>query len=280
MKTTTINETKKLNYSVREAFKTLRTNFLFCGNDIKTVLITSCVKNEGKSTISIELSKSLALSEKKVLLIDSDLRKSVFATKYTINEEKIVGLSEFLSGQAEFDDIIYSTQNENLSLIFAGAVPPNPVELLGSNKFKDLIAQMREEYDYVIIDAAPLGAVIDASAISAFVDGAILVITANEISYRFAADVKQQLEKSNCRVLGAILNRIPMKSGSYYTSYYRKYYGKYKKYGYGKYGRYGKYGYGYGYGYGQYGGYGYGSDEKKDSSSATIDTSSSVGEKK
>lgn len=280
MKTTTINETKKLNYSVREAFKTLRTNFLFCGNDIKTVLITSCVKNEGKSTISIELSKSLALSEKKVLLIDSDLRKSVFATKYTINEEKIVGLSEFLSGQAEFDDIIYSTQNENLSLIFAGTVPPNPVELLGSNKFKDLIAQMREEYDYVIIDAAPLGAVIDASAISAFVDGAILVITANEISYRFAADVKQQLEKSNCRVLGAILNRIPMKSGSYYTSYYRKYYGKYKKYGYGKYGRYGKYGYGYGYGYGQYGGYGYGSDEKKDSSSATIDTSSSVGEKK
>ena len=89
MKTTTINETKKLNYSVREAFKTLRTNFLFCGNDIKTVLITSCVKNEGKSTISIELSKSLALSEKKVLLIDSDLRKSVFATKYTVNEEKI-----------------------------------------------------------------------------------------------------------------------------------------------------------------------------------------------
>ena len=280
MKTTTINETKKLNYSVREAFKTLRTNFLFCGNDIKTVLITSCVKNEGKSTISIELSKSLALSEKKVLLIDSDLRKSVFATKYTVNEEKIVGLSEYLSGQAEFDDIIYSTQNENLSMIFAGAVPPNPVELLGSNKFKDLIAQMRDEYDYVIIDAAPLGAVIDASAISAFVDGAILVITANEISYRFAADVKQQLEKSNCRVLGAILNRIPMKSGSYYTSYYRKYYGKYKKYGYGKYGRYGKYGYGYGYGYGQYGGYGYGSDEKKDSGSATIDTSSSVEEKK
>ena len=268
MKSTTINETKKLNYSVREAFKALRTNFLFCGGEIKTVLITSCVKNEGKSTISLELSKSLALSDKKVLLIDADLRKSVFATRYTVNTEDVVGLSEYLSGQAQFNDIIYSTQNENLNMIFAGAVPPNPVELLGSVKFDELIKGMREKYDYVIVDAAPLGAVIDASAISAFVDGAILVVTANEISYRFAQDVKIQLEKSNCKVLGAILNRIPMKSGSYYNSYYKKYYGRYKKYGYGKYGKYGKYG-NY-YGYGQYGGYGYGEDKssKKNDSAA------------
>lgn len=268
MKSTVLNETKKLNYSVREAFKALRTNFLFCGDDIKTVLITSCVKNEGKSTISLELSKSLAISEKKVLLVDADLRKSVFATKYTQNANEILGLSEYLSGQATLDDIFYATQNENLHMIFAGAVPPNPVELLGSAKFQALLADAREKYDYVIVDAAPLGAVIDASAISAFVDGAILVITANEISYRFAQDVKLQLEKSNCRVLGAILNRIPMRNGSYYNNYYKKYYGRYKKYGYGgKYGRYGKYSkYGHYYGYGQYGGYGYGEDDKTDTS--------------
>ena len=269
MKTTAIKETKKFNYSVREAFKTLRTNFLFCGDDIKTVLITSCVKNEGKSTISIELSKSLALSEKKVLLIDSDLRKSVFATKYTSNEGNILGLSEYLSGQAEYDDVLYSTDNENLHMIFAGAVPPNPVELLGSNKFRSLIKQAREQYDYVIIDAAPLGAVIDASAISAFVDGAILVVTANEISYRFAQDIKIQLEKSDCKVLGAILNRIPMRSGSYYNNYYKKYYGRYKKYGYGKYGKYGKYGQYGGYYGGQYGGYGYGEEEDFEENSET-----------
>lgn len=258
MNTTILNESKKLNYSVREAFKTLRTNFLFCGNDIKTVLITSCVKNEGKSTISIELAKSLAISEKKVLLIDADLRKSVFATRYTTNEGEVIGLSEFLSGQASLDDVVYQTQNPNLSLIFAGAVPPNPVELLGSSKFDELIKTSRAVYDYVIIDAAPLGAVIDASAISAFCDGALLVITANEISYRFAQDVKAQLERSNCKVIGAVLNRVPMKAGSYYNNYYKKYYGKYKRYGYGKYGKYGKYG---GYGYGQYGGYGYEPDE-------------------
>lgn len=265
MKTTTLNEVKKFNYSVREAFKTLRTNFLFCGADIKTVLITSCVKNEGKSTISMELSKSLAISEKKVLLIDADLRKSVFATRYTTNTENVVGLSEYLSGQASYDDVIYQTQNENLHMIFAGAVPPNPVELLGSTKFQELLNKVRELYDCVIIDAAPLGAVIDASAISAFVDGAILVVTANEISYRFAQDVKAQLERSNCRVLGAILNRIPMRVGSYYNNYYKKYYGRYKKYGYGKYGKYAKYGQYYG--YGQYGGYGYGEDSKDDKNS-------------
>ena len=244
---TIINERKNLNYSVREAFKTLKTNFLFCGPEYKTVLITSCVKNEGKSTISIELSKSLALSDKKVLLIDADLRKSVFPTKYTTNSGEIVGLSEYLSGQANYERILYATQNKNLDIIFAGAVPPNPVELLGSSLFEELIKKSREEYDYVIVDAAPWGAVIDASVISKFCDGAILVITANYIAQRFAKDVKEQIEKSGCKVLGAVLNRIPLKNGSYYSRYYKRYYGRYKKYGkndnYGYYGKYGNTGY-------------------------------------
>lgn len=241
MRKTLINETKNLNYTVREAFKTLRTNFLFCGPEYKSILITSCVKNEGKSTISIELSKSLALSNKKVLLIDADLRKSVFASKYTTTEGEILGLSEYLSGQANYEDVLYSTQNKNLDIIFAGAVPPNPVELLGSALFANLIHESEKSYDYVIVDAAPLGAVIDAAVISAVCNGAIMVITANYIAQRFANDVKEQLERSGCKVLGAILNRIPLRTGSYYNRYYKRYYGKYKKYGY-KYGKYSKYG--------------------------------------
>ena len=266
MKIVSVNNIKKQNYSIRESFKALRTNFLFCGSENKVVLITSCVKNEGKSTVSIELSKSLSLSEKKVLLIDADLRKSMFASKYTKNDGNILGLSEYLSGQAEYDDILFGTQNENLHLIFAGAVPPNPVELLGSQKFNDLVKAAREEYDYVIIDAAPLGAVIDASVISTVCDGGILVITANYIGQRFAMDVKDQLQKSGCKVLGAVLNRVPTKSGSYYNRYYKRYYGKYKRYGYGKYSKYGKYGKYGGYGkygnYGRYGGYGTGYDDE------------------
>ena len=236
MKKTFVHENDKFSYYVKEAFKTLRTNFLFSGSEIKTVLITSCVKNEGKSTVSLELAKSLAVSEKKVLLIDSDLRKSVLSTKYTDNDGEVLGLSEYLSSQVELDDVLYETQLENLNIIFAGAVPPNPVELLGSSKFSSLVAEMREKYDYVIVDAAPLGAVIDASVISAFCDGAAIVISSGEIGYRFAKEVKLQLEKGNCKILGAILNRVPTKSSSYYSRYYRKYYGKYtKSSGYGKY---------------------------------------------
>ena len=240
MKITKFNEEQKQNYSVREAFKSLRTNLLFCGSDYKTIVITSCQKNEGKSTISIELAKSLSVAEKKVLLIDADLRKSVYSTVYTTNEEgTIYGLSEFLSGQSKYEDVLYKTQYENLDLIFAGAFPPNPVELLGSKSFENLIKSSREVYDYVIVDAAPLGAVIDAAAIASFCDGAIMVISANEIKTRMAQDVKEQIEKSDCKVLGAVLNKIPLKAGSYYNNYYKKYYGKPKKggnYGYGHYG--------------------------------------------
>lgn len=248
MNNTMFNESKKQNYSVREAFKALRTNLLFCGSEYKTIVITSCVKNEGKSTVSIELAKSLSLAEKKVLLVDADLRKSVYASTYTINENQVLGLSEYLSGQVEYESVIYKTQYENLDLIFAGAVPPNPVELLSSKKFEALIKEKREEYDYVIVDAAPLGAVIDAAAIASFCDGAVMVISANEIKCRMAQDVKEQLERSDCKVLGAILNKIPLKAGSYYNNYYKKYYGKAKK--------------GITYGYGHYGAYGYNSEDK------------------
>lgn len=232
MNKTVLKENEKINYSVKEALKTLRTNFMFCGPDIKTVLITSCISSEGKSTISMELAKSLAISEKKVLFIDADLRKSVMASKCTENSKKVVGLTEYLSGQANYDDVLYATQYENLSLIFAGAVPPNPVELLGSSKFKELIEKARNEYDYVIVDAAPLGMVIDASVISTVCDGSIIVITANEISYKFANEVKDQLEKSGCKVIGAVLNKVPTRSTSYYSKYYKKR-SKYGDYGYG-----------------------------------------------
>lgn len=244
MKSTFINELQDSSHTITESFKALRTNFLFCGTEYKSIVITSCVKHEGKSTVSIELAKSLALADKKVLLIDADLRKSVYATRYTTNEGEVIGLSEYLSSQASLEDVLYSTQDENLNIIFAGAVPPNPVELLSSKTFKDLVEKFKLEYDFVIIDAAPLGAVIDAAVIGAFADAAIMVIAANEIHCRHAQDVKEQLEKSGCKILGAILNKVPLKTGSYYSGYYRKYYGR--KYG--------------SYGYGQLGGYGYNKD--------------------
>jgi len=228
MKQINILDTNNFTYHIREAFKTLRTNLLFSGSDTKTIILTSCLSNEGKSTVSLELAKSLAATDKKVLLVDADLRKSVFAVRYTDTTDSLLGLSEFLSSQAKLEDVLYETNTKGLHVIFAGAVPPNPVELLGSHKFDEFLHQIRDEYDYVLIDASPLGLVIDAAVISSFCDGAILIIAANEISHKFASEVKEQLEKANCKILGAVLNRVPVKSGG-------KYYGQ-------KYGRYGAYG--------------------------------------
>ncbi len=225
-------------YPMREAYKTLRTNLQFCGDDIHVIAVTSCMPNEGKSTISLELSKSLAELGKKVLFIDADLRKSVLVNKYA-DRAGIEGLSQFLSGQAVLQDVLYSTQFPNLYVIFSGAFPPNPVELLSKSKFKDFIDNAKNTFDYIIIDCPPLGNVIDAAVVANVCDSAIMVISANTISAKFAKNVKSQLEKSGCRILGAVLNNIEEKGSGYYSRYYyKKYYRSY----YGKYGSYGVYG--------------------------------------
>jgi capsular exopolysaccharide synthesis family protein len=158
---------------------------------------------------------------------------------YTLTDEETGEELDFqLIARATIDDVLYETNTEGLHVIFAGAVPPNPVELLGSKKFEDFIRQIRELYDYVIVDASPLGLVIDASVISAVCDGAVLIVAANEISYKFALEVKEQLEKANCKILGAVLNRVPVTQGARYGKYSK--YGKYGKYA--KYGTYGSYG--------------------------------------
>ena len=216
----------KKDYKSEESFKTLRTNIMLSGVEHKVILVTSCTPNEGKSTISLLLAKSLAESGKNVLLIDADLRKSVLAGKIKITEE-IKGLSHFLSGLSDTNEILYRTQEEKLSLIMAGIVPPNPAELLGQKRFEALVSSAKKVYDYIIIDTPPLGSVIDAAVIANVCDGAVLVVSAGEISYKFVRVVKDQLEKTKCPILGVILNKVDMKNDKYYSKYYGKYYGEY-----------------------------------------------------
>ena len=212
------------NYFMREAFNTLRTNILFSGKDVKSIIITSCVAHEGKTTISFETARNLAESGKKVLLVDADLRRSVLVSRLT-KDRGLMGLSQVLSGQVEADDAICKTQIEGLDILFAGPYPPNPTELVGSSAFKELIDAKRDLYDYVIVDAAPLGLVIDAAVMASVCDGAVIVINAGHIKYRFAQGVKEQLEKSGCKILGVVLNQIDRKrtsdsGSSYYSSKY------------------------------------------------------------
>lgn len=207
----------------QEAFKALRTNLQFCGQDIHTVVITSCNENEGKTTITLQLAKSLSELDKRVLVIDADMRKSVMAGRNT-SVEAPVGLSEVLTGLVAVKDCLYTTQCENLSIMFAGKYPPNPVELLGGPYFESLLQEARKVYDYVLIDVPPLGSVIDAAVVAAKCDGTILVISDNQVRYRQAIEVAEQLKKSGSKILGVVRNNIKKKEGGYYKKYYKKSY--------------------------------------------------------
>lgn len=226
-----IDKLTKLDNTTSEAFKRLRTNVQLCGDDIKVIALTSTVPNEGKSSISFNLAVSLAESGKKVMFLDADLRKSVLIGRYKINKA-VKGLTHFLSGIHQFDEVAYATNVENLHVVFSGPVPPNPSELLGNRHFKNLLSQLKKNYDYVIIDTPPIGSVIDGAIVAEECDGVIIVVAANEIGRKFIQNTKTQLERCNCKILGTVLNKVDFSNDSYYGKYYGRYYGKY----YGKYG--------------------------------------------
>ena len=242
MSKVTLSISSNTDYNVAESYKTLRANLQFCGAKYKVILMTSCMPNDGKSTISFEVANSFAQDGKHVLLLDCDLRKSVLQNRIT-NAYDLPGTVEILSGQRNLRDCICNTQYENLDIMFSGAVAPNPAELLNSKDFAILVEDARELYDIVIIDSPPLGAVIDAAVIAKQCDGACLIISANTISRNFARGVVEQLRRSECPVMGVILNRVEIHSGKYGSYYkYGKYYTKYYRYGSG----YGGVNYGYG----------------------------------
>ena len=215
-----LNLPESNNYYVEEAFKFLRTNIQFCGSDIKVIAFTSCNENEGKSVISLHVAKSLSELGKKVLFMDADMRKSVLARRNTNLKAAPAGLSELLSGMVPVNDVMLDTQYPNLQVILSGKYPPNPVELLGSSRFSQVMDVMRKYYDYVIVDTPPLGTVIDAAVVAAKCDGTILVISDGKVRARQAQGVIEQLEKSHCKILGAVRNKIPKRGKSYYKKGY------------------------------------------------------------
>ena len=207
-----------VDYYVEEAFKSLRTNIQFCGEDKKAIAITSSIPGEGKSNTSLNLAISLSEAGKKVLFVDADLRKSVLAGKLNMSG-RTKGLTHFLAKQATLQEVISSTDIPNLYLIIAGAVPPNPAELLGGKALSEMLGVARKVYDYIIIDTAPLGSVIDSAIIAERCDGAVLVVESGAVSYRLAQNMKKQLERTNCPLLGVVLNKVDYTQGGRYGKY-------------------------------------------------------------
>ena len=224
MQSVTLKNISK-DYRTNEAYKTLRTNLEFSGADKKAIVLTSSTPNEGKSTVSLGLALSLSESGKRVLLVDADLRKSVLMGRHKVNG--IRQGPEPLSvrpGTVERRDLRDAGRQHVRDL--RGHHPAEPAELLGSERFAELIRRTKNDYDYVIVDAPPLGSVIDAAVIAKACDASVLVVAANTVSYKFIRTVKSQLEKTECPILGVVLNKVNMKQNRYYGKYYGNYYGE------------------------------------------------------
>ena len=232
MQELTITEQTTLSPVMKEIDRRLRTNLEFTGVENKVICLTSCAADDGKSSVSFNLAKILAETDKRVLFIDADMRNSMMAKRTGISRN-LKGLSHYLAGKSEASEIVYATSIRNLYLIPTGRFPKNPTELLNKEAYAKLIDGMKQTFDYVIIDTPPLGAVVDAALIAKSADASILVISPNVVSRRAAKIVKEQLVNANPNFLGVILNKAGEGTN---------------RYGYGK-----KYSYGYGYGYGNYG---------------------------
>lgn len=214
-------------YRMVEGMNQLKTNLMFSGDNIHSIMITSSVPNEGKSSVAFNLARTLAENEKKVLLVDCDLRKSVMVGKYHM-EGVNKGMTHYLTGQATCDEIIYETEEAGFYIAVAGRLSPDPTSLLNSELFEDFIKYARERFDYVVIDAPPLGLVIDAVIIGQLTDGAVIVIEQGVLKRKIVQDVVKQLKMGGIRILGAVLNKVDEKKGAYGSYEY--------KYGYGYYG--------------------------------------------
>lgn len=217
--------------TLEEYYNSIRTNIQFSGRDLKVITLTSAQTGEGKSTTAKNLAISFAKAGFRTLLIDADTRNSVMSGTFKSNEH-YQGLTSFLSGNAELSDVICDTSIDNLMIIPAGQVPPNPTSLIQNDNYKRMIETVRGLYDYVIIDTPPLGFVVDAAIIAHSSDASLLVVKAGADKRRTITKLKEQLEQSGSVFLGVILNKYDIHSDKY---------GSYGSYGgYGSYGNYGK----------------------------------------
>jgi capsular exopolysaccharide synthesis family protein len=207
---------------VSEQYRMLRTNLLALNTKrpVKVVAITSSIHNEGKSVSATNLAISMAqdLNKKKILLVDADLRKSRIHKYLGLNPE--IGLAEILSDGANVDDAFIKISGiENLTILPSGKMPKNPAELIGSMKFKNLLSQLKEKYDYIIIDTPPIIPVTDAGLIGSEVDGVIMVIQAGRTQKGVIKHGESLLHQANAKLLGYIVTNIQYHVPAYIYRY-------------------------------------------------------------
>jgi capsular exopolysaccharide synthesis family protein len=205
---------------ISEAFRTLRTNVQFTSVDTETkkIMVTSAGPREGKSSTVANLAVSMAQAGKSVLVIDADLRNPTQHKLFGLNNGQ--GLSVALVQDQDYQQYIRETAVPGVMVLTGGPIPPNPAELVGSNRMKRLIQELSTQYDVVLIDTPPIVAVTDAAIIAQEVDGVILVLASGEVNKEYAQRAKVLLDKVGAKILGAVLNKVDMKTSEYYYYYY------------------------------------------------------------
>ena len=205
---------------ISEQYRTIRTNIQFAAVDkeMQIIMVTSSVPGEGKSTTAANLAVVMAQQAKKVLFIDADLRKPT--VHYTFNQTNTFGLTNVLMKKIELADAVKTTDVDNLYVLTSGPVPPNPAELLGSKMMKDLLNQIRMEFDTVIIDTPPLLAVTDAQIVASSCDGTVLVISSGKAEIENVKKAKDMLQATSSTLLGAVINNKKVTGDSSYYYYY------------------------------------------------------------
>lgn len=219
-------------FAIKEAYNSIRTKLIFTGKGEKCPVfaVTSSLAADGKSTASVSLAVSIAMAEQRVLLIDADMRKP--SVHRYFNTECRNGLSEILAGLSS-EIKLRSTDIEELSILTAGQIPPNPAELLGSKQMDVLLDYVRQYFDYVIIDTPPVNIVTDATIIADKITGYIMVIQSGKNHLQDVSTAVRSIEEMKGNIVGMILNDPENKTAAHYSYRYNKYYryNRYKYYG-------------------------------------------------
>ena len=228
MKSMTLRNIPVLDYATTEAINTLDSNVIFSGTQYKSIMMTSCDANEGKSFICFQLAERLAFLGYSVIMVDADLRKSVFLSRYDVAcKDPVLGLTHFLAGRCAMEQIEYATNIPNLYVVPSGKEVINSLPLLTSARFASLMKDLGRRYNFVLVDAPPVGLIVDAAMIANVCDGTLFTVTNERISRRELKSAIRQIQNSGCAVLGIILNKVVMETHKSRKYYYKSYYSHY-----------------------------------------------------
>lgn len=212
-----------LEYASNEAMNTLCTNLSYCGKDVRAILFTSRYEHEGKSSITMNVMRTMASLGKRVVLVDADLRRSVLARRYKFQyaSKSTPGLAQYLAGMNELDDVVYKTDIPGAYIIPSGKTVLNSLQLLVSARYERMMKKLREQFDIVLVDSSPAGVIIDPIEIARFCDGALIVVAYNRGRKQEIGEVADSIAQTGCTVLGAVMNGVDLSSYQNKKYYYR-----------------------------------------------------------